>query len=882
MDPQEALHRYKYDAAGNPDGNPGGTTFTMTPEVLAPIDLNAVYQQAGAAYTNEGIINQIAANYAARPNIAAGANFFRNRVLPATPKNLTANLEPEREIYTVYNGERVLLKHIPQDTMMFTYFKYPKDPDIINLFLAAEAAGVDFTDNQLFKVKLDFLRTRLSYQYTTTQIEYEGGNPAWIVFCFNPDSNDTNYYYSTPGLGHGVFGSYNLCLTKRLNRDAKLINIKYNAEGPPALIEHHSTNYNPTKGPFSARREKAGVVTASLRRSCRGEQGEDYDISIVKEMAVANAIDGNTTIKVEDAYGYVNTPNNYRNNAATNMIPYLQRLYTISNGPGLSAEQRTNLNLTMSLIVASMGTDLKTERPIPHAYPPATSAQQAIIGPAEYCFHPLGSAFYRSWDAVILPLVFIPPANPFTGQIPGDPRDREFRDGTFLRTLLGRDEIKADTVNKKIYIRITNDRTEVGFNTWYARLYQGFLQYLADIQIFKDFKYCTQFGVAPDADIFFYRRVNQDLPQADVISYAQKNILITRLTNSIMQRSVKTTPNIGYDIVKRLLIANANTRFKIPRDNFFMVQPQLSLFGYQIEQILIKGIIDFGSTLDLTNPDSSRRIFNSFLYRLLAQQSRTLMMTAGAPGAVPPRPAVEWEPGMQFLALVVNTQLGLITPTFETAQYFSIMSNSSSITAYMRHCINIIKTIFNVGNFADITFGDTNANINTTVASYENNIVRAPLVLQFFPRNRVQGGMLTNNKNKNTGESIKNTKNNTPKLIQNKSITNNKKVNTNNANKSSNSVKKDTPSRANPENIVPMDPKVWSIIGETINTIEKIEHNIQMKNNKNVKNNRGINTRNKNNTRKNANKSLNNSILRKRGRNNTLKNPRKNPRSVSI
>lgn len=875
MDPQEAMHRYKYDAAGNPNGNPGGTTFTMTPDFLTPINLNAVYPQVDAAYTNEAIINQIAANYAARPNIAPGAAFFRNRVLPAAPNNLTANLEPEREIYTIYDGERVLLKHIPEDTMMFTYFKYPKKADIIQLFQDAEAAGRPFTQAELFKVKLDFLRARLNYEFTVTEIRRDFGDGfAWMEFCFKTSNNDINYYYSTPGLGHGVFDNYNLCLTKRLNRNAKLINLKYNYEGPADLIEYHSGDYNPDRPPRGRRRERAGVFTASMRRDCSGRDGADYDISVVREFAIANEIDGITTLKEEDAYGYVDVPNNYRNNGAGRMIPYLQRLYGISNqvagwGGGWepNPEQRTNLRLAMSLMVASMETDVKMPRPL--------LAAQSVIGPAEYCFHPLGRNIYTLWDTQILPTV----------HHAGPDENREFRDGTLYRRLLRRDEIKADITTRKVYIKITNTQTVAGFEAWYNRLYEGFLQYFRDYMIFKDFKYCTQFGVAPDAEIFFYRGVNQDLPQADVITYAQKNILITRLTNSIMERSIKTTPNIGYDIVKRLLIANANTRFKIPRQNFFMIQPFLTLFGHQIEKILIKGIIDFGSTLNLTNVESSKRIFNSFLYRLLAQHTRTLLMTAAAPGVEPPRPALEWEGGAQFLALVVNTQLGMITPTFEIAQFFSLKGGAEGFIPYMTHCINIIKTIFNVGNFNDITFGDTTANINATVTSYENSVVRAPLVLQFFPRNPVQGGMLINNKNKNATVPVKIAKNNTSAPTKTTSTTNNKKVNTTNANRSSNSTKKEQiPSRANPENIVPMNPKVWSIIGETINTMYKIEHNIEQKNKKNIKNNRSLNTQNRNNTRKNTKNSFvkNNSILRKRGRNNTLKNPRKNPRSISI
>jgi hypothetical protein len=89
-----------------------------------------------------------------------------------------------------------------------------------------------------------------------------------------------------------------------------------------------------------------------------------------------------------------------------------------------------------------------------------------------------------------------------------------------------------------------------------------------------------------------------------------------------------------------------------------------------------------------------------------------------------------------------------------------------------------------------------------------------------------------------------------------------------------------------------MNSKVWSIIGETINTMNKIEENILQKSKKNVKNNvknNSISTKNRNNTRKNTKNSFvknsfvkNNSVLHKRGRNNTVKNPRKNPRSISI
>jgi hypothetical protein len=809
-------------------------------------------------------MNMVAANYEAQPQWAPGGNFFRNDVPVAAAADLSGNLEPAREIFTTtHTGERVLLKYIPEDTMMFTYFKYPKKPHIVGLFRDAEAAGRPFTAAELFRVRLDFLRARLNYEFTVTEIRNDFGDGFdWIEFCFKTSNNDINYYYSTPGLGHGVFDNYNLCLTNRLNRDAKLINLKYNLQGHPDLVEYHSGDYNPARPPRGAVRERAGIFTASMRHDCSGRDGADYDISVVREFARPNQIDGITTLKEEDAYGYIDPLNNYRNNAAGRMIPYLQRLYTISNqaagfGGGPNFEQRTNLKLAMSLMVASMETDFKPARP-PHA-------SQSVIGPAEYCFHPLGKDIYTLWDEQILPTVY--------GAGPDD--NRQFRDGTLYRRILRRDEIRADITTRKVYIKVTNTRTDAGFYAWYDRIYDGFLQYFREYMIFKDFKYCTQFGVAPNADIFFNRGVNQDLPQADVLTNAQKNILITRLTNSIMERSIKTTPNIGFDYVKRLLIANANRSMKIPQDRFIVIQPFISMVPFTAEQLLIKRFLNLNSLINLTDANSSSTIFLNMMSLLLGQFTRTQL--------------IRGDLDKQFLGIVINPQMQAYFPTFENAQFFSLLDGTENVITHFQNFLNIVKTIFGIPLGANITFGETDANIFTLINQYSQTIDKGMLLLQFYPANPVHGGMLSTTKYKNNSRPIEK-----QSPIKNTLITNGKnKVSTNNVNRSSNSAKKEMiPSRANPENIVPMNSKVWSIIGETINTMNKIEENILQKSKKNVKNNvknNSISTKNRNNTRKNTKNSFvknsfvkNNSVLHKRGRNNTVKNPRKNPRSISI
>ena len=176
------------------NGNPTPAHFSellMSRDMLLPKNIDAPLPAAESAHaalppgtTARNVMNMVAANYEAQPQWAPGGNFFRNDVPVAAAADLSGNLEPAREIFTTtHTGERVLLKYIPEDTMMFTYFKYPKKPHIVGLFRDAEAAGRPFTAAELFRVRLDFLRARLNYEFTVTEIRNDFGDGHGRIFC---------------------------------------------------------------------------------------------------------------------------------------------------------------------------------------------------------------------------------------------------------------------------------------------------------------------------------------------------------------------------------------------------------------------------------------------------------------------------------------------------------------------------------------------------------------------------------------------------------------------------------------------------------------------------------------------------------------------------
>jgi hypothetical protein len=775
---------------------------------------------------------------------------FFNDVKEDLGKNLSSKISrfEHEEFYNIIRNAGVnipdirdsLIKHIPKHSVFYTYLKFPWNEESINMLNADYLSSSD-----LFDLKIDYLTSWLSYTLAPTSVATHDGN-RYLKICLKSSNNESTYFYSTPGLGFGVSSNYNLCLSVELNRDANVVDLKYNSENTYDRIGYHSYEYNPNQG--GEAKDDDVIFTSSLGKTCFTDKGNIYDINVSTNFGYHNNIDGITTLKQEDMFGRINSEGDFTPKRGP-IVNHLKKWYNYVSTRVTNPIERATIMDNFALIFSAMETDTKYNPPGPYG---DRTVDETIVGMAEYTFHPLGHNIFTIWDNLIKSNIHRPEQYG---------RWKQFKDTSSFRNDFNRYEYRIDTQNQEIWILI--DETNLspqGFKDFYNRLDNSFIKKFSDYKLFKKIDLISNNGiVGPDGP-----RLSRDvLPSYNTTS---TDWFKTELSLNIM-KSLYNKPHVNFDALKKLIINNDYVPFLIPKNTVSILQPTFTAKNFNTEMAIVKCILAQLSTIAEIK---AHGLMENIIYQLKMQDLNYYMMNDGV--RIWP-----WPHSSNPFIIMFDIKSNYFYYSFRNYQrYSSIDNNANSFKS-------VVHKILDVPEETQLLFMPTTDKI-TRIDEIVSNTAQSNFCffIRFNTSTAMAGGRINPNKTiLNSKPSVNfTTKSVTNLKVLNKKANKDKSPSVNISNKNSNT--KTSYSRAQPDKITPMSENVFKFIIETLEDMNYFPKGkkLELRNNRkiektNIKNNNRFNkNRSTNKLKRNNNKNIiNKNIIRntiKKNKNNIL------------
>jgi hypothetical protein len=811
--------------------NPNGTDIKITEAMMGPVNIK---ETVTAGVTIENQLNNMAYNMT---RLGKSPNFF-NYIKNDADKDLTNKVSRfgSEEFYNIIRKDGIghtLIKHVPEHSVFYTYFKFPWNDESIEMLNNGH-----LSPSKVFDLKIDYLTSWLSYTLAPTSIDTHGGN-RYLKICLNSNNNEWTYFYPTPGLGFGVSSNYNLCLSVELNRDANVVDLKYNSENEYDKIGHHSSNYNPRQG--GIKKDDGVIFTSSKKRTCFSDSGQEYDININNTFGKNNDIDGLTTLKKEDMFGSIDNMGNFTRKEGP-ITKHLKNWYNYTLDEDNDIV-RNKINDTFALIFSTMETDTK--------YNPDMSVKETIVGVAEYTFHPLGYYIFSIWDYLIKPEIYNPDQQG---------RWKQFKDSSNFHNDFDRNDYRIDRDRQEVWIRIDeSDMSPRGFKNFYDRLDRSFISKFAPYRLFKNINLISNEGIVGPYGPYFSREV---LPSYNTTS---TNWFKTELSLNVMD-ALYNKEHVQFDSLKKLIINNNYVPFLIPENTINIFQPTFTLANMKTETTIIKYIL---SQLDTFTPINSYDLMMNCLKQFEIQDKNIYIKNNGT-----------WSiPYSNFPFMILyDIVKGYYYYSFRNFQRYSAGDyNGTSFKS-------VIHSILNITEDDELIFMPSNQKLiemyNIISNLFDSNLF---FLIRFNTSNAMTGGGANVNKTilnpsvnitklKSLPGPAKSYKNKTIKTTQLKSLQAPVNLDKNVSDNIINS--KISQSRAKPDSIVPMSSSVFKFIVETLEDMnffpkgKKLELRTRQKvKPTNVKtNNRSNNKRNTNKLKRNMNNRLRNTYKKNKNK----------------